>query len=50
MVLTSKGKTIKIDVKGIRKSARVTKGVKIIKLENNDRVTNIAPVVNSEIE
>lgn len=49
MVVTNKGKTIKVDVNTIRKSARVTKGVKIIKLDNNDKVTSMTPIVNSEI-
>jgi len=49
MVLTVKGKTIKVDVKSIRKSARVTKGVKIIKLDNNDKVMNMEPIINGDI-
>ena len=49
MVITSKGKTIKIDINTIRKSARVTKGVKIIKLDENDKVVSMTPVVQGEI-
>lgn len=49
MVLTEKGKTIKIDLQTIRKSSRVTKGVKIIKLNEGDQVVNMTPIVNNDI-
>ncbi len=49
MVLTEKNKTIKLEIKSIRKSARITKGVKIINLDSDDKVMDLAPIVNDEI-
>jgi len=51
MFLTSKGKTIKIEAKTVRRSSRVTKGVKIISLEDSgDKVVNMTHVISGEIE
>jgi len=51
MFLTSKGKTIKIEAKTVRRSSRVTKGVKIISLEDSgDKVVNMTHVVSGEID
>ena len=52
MVLTSKGKMIRVDMKSIRKAGRNTSGVKIVNVEGDDTVISIArcPKEESEIE
>ncbi len=52
MVLTSKGKMIRVDMKSIRKAGRNTSGVKIVNIEGEDYVVSIArcPKEESELE
>jgi len=52
MVLTSKGKMIRVDMKSIRKAGRNTSGVKIVNIEGEDYVVSIArcPKEESEID
>ena len=52
MVLTSKGKMIRVDMKSIRKAGRNTSGVKVVNIEGEDFVVSIArcPKEESDIE
>jgi DNA gyrase subunit A len=50
MIITAKGVVIRIHVKDIRVMSRNTQGVKLIKLENGDKVTAVASVVREEEE
>ncbi|MEK6907115.1 MAG: DNA gyrase C-terminal beta-propeller domain-containing protein, partial [Nanoarchaeota archaeon] len=44
MIITNKGITIRTPIKGISVVGRNTQGVKIIKLDNNDKVSSIAKI------
>ncbi len=46
MVVTEKGKSIRLSVKDIRMTGRVAQGVKLISLGANDHVVSLARVVN----
>jgi len=50
MVLTSKGKMIRVDMKSIRKAGRNTSGVKIVNIEGEDFVVSIARCPKEESE
>ncbi len=50
MVLTSKGKMIRVDMESIRKAGRNTSGVMIVRLESGDRVISIAKCPKEEQE
>jgi DNA gyrase subunit A len=52
MLLTSKGKMIRVDMKSIRKAGRNTSGVKVVNIEGKDFVVSIArcPKKESEVE
>ena len=47
MVLTKRGKTIKLEISTIRRSSRVTKGVKVINLSENDSIVDMIHVVKN---
>ena len=44
MLITEKGITIRMPVKQISTIGRNTSGVRIIKLENNDKVSSVAKI------
>ncbi len=48
MLITLKGKIVRTQVSGIRRTGRVAQGVKVIALEPGDRLQAIAPVVRPE--
>jgi DNA gyrase subunit A len=48
MIITSHGKVIRMDVKGIRKSGRNTQGVRLIDIGKEDSVVSIAKIVEPE--
>ncbi len=48
VVSTQKGIVIRTSVKGIRVMGRVTQGVRIIKLQHGDRVSDIAKLIDDE--
>jgi DNA gyrase subunit A len=50
MVLTANGKMIRVPVEGIVKSGKNTQGVRIVRLEEGDRVVSIGKVVSEEEE
>ncbi|BCD68546.1 DNA topoisomerase (ATP-hydrolyzing) subunit A [Nitratiruptor sp. YY09-18] len=50
MVLTSKGKMIRVDMESIRKAGRNTSGVMIVRLEKGDKVISIAKCPKEEEE
>ena len=49
MIVTDKGKIIRLRVSDIRAIGRITQGVKLIDLENDDRVVAAAPLAETEI-
>jgi DNA gyrase subunit A len=48
MIITDKGKIIRIRVKDISTLGRITQGVKLIGLEKDERVVAAAPLVETE--
>ncbi len=48
MTVTQKGMIVRCSVKDIRQSGRNTQGVRLISLDNNDRVSSLAKVVAKE--
>lgn len=48
MIMTSHGKVIRMDVKGIRKSGRSTQGVRLIDTGKEDSVVSVAKIVEVE--
>ena len=50
MVITVGGQMVRTNVKGIRQTGRNAQGVRIVKLDENDRLQDIAPVITSERE
>ncbi len=50
MVLTQKGKMIRVDMQTIRKAGRNTSGVKIVSLDADDRVNSIASCPKEKAE
>jgi len=50
MLITSAGQMVRISVKDIRATGRNTMGVKLINLDEGDRLQAIAPVISEEAE
>jgi len=50
MIITVGGQMVRTSVKGIRQTGRNTQGVRIVKLHENDRLQDIAPVITAERE
>ncbi len=50
MCLTSAGKMIRVDMHSIRKAGRATSGVKVVNVENGDKVVSIAKCPKEEKE
>jgi len=50
MLITEKGKMVRIRVKEIRETGRATQGVKLIELGEGDKLTAIAPVISDDNE
>jgi DNA gyrase subunit A len=50
MLITFKGQMVRISVNGIREAGRNTQGVKLINLEEGDKLQAIAPVVGEDKE
>ncbi len=50
MLITFKGQMVRISVNGIREAGRNTQGVKLIELEEGDKLQAIAPVVGEDKE
>jgi DNA gyrase subunit A len=50
MIITTSGNVIRIKVKGIRKSGRSTQGVKVIRLEEKDKVSVVAHLAEKDEE
>jgi DNA gyrase subunit A len=50
MLITVSGQMVRIAVKGIRECGRVTQGVKLIDLEEGDKLQAIAPVISEDKE
>ena len=50
MLITFKGQMVRISVNGIREAGRNTQGVKLIDLEEGDKLQAIAPVVGEDKE
>ncbi len=50
MLLTAAGQMVRTRVGAIREAGRNTMGVKLINLEENDRLQAIAPVITEEVE
>jgi DNA gyrase subunit A len=48
MLITVGGQMVRITVEGIRETGRNAQGVKLIELEQGDRLTAIAPVISEE--
>ena len=48
MVVTEKGMTIRIRCEEIRSVGRNAQGVRLVKLEEGDKIARIAPVVKDE--
>ena len=50
MLITVGGQMVRIEVKGVREAGRNTQGVKLINLDEKDKLQAIAPVINEEKE
>jgi DNA gyrase subunit A len=50
MLITVGGQMVRTSVDGIRQAGRNTQGVRLINLDANDRLQDIAPVITSEKE
>ncbi len=50
MLITVSGQMVRIRVQDIREAGRNTQGVKLIELEENDRLQAIAPVISESEE
>ncbi|MBT5321366.1 MAG: DNA gyrase subunit A, partial [Verrucomicrobiales bacterium] len=50
MVITVGGQMVRTNVKGIRQTGRNAQGVRIVRLDESDRLQDIAPVITSERE
>ncbi len=48
IIVTEQGVVIRQSVKDIRSMSRVTQGVRLIKLDNGDKVADVAKIVNEE--
>ena len=50
MLITVGGQMVRIEVKGIREAGRNTQGVKLINLDETDKLQAIAPVISESDE
>ncbi|OGX00988.1 MAG: hypothetical protein A2062_06880 [Omnitrophica WOR_2 bacterium GWA2_44_7] len=50
MVITQNGMFLRCAVKDIRETGRASQGVRLIKLDDKDRVSCVAPVIAEEAE
>jgi len=50
MVMTEKGKVIRMSCADIRVISRNTQGVRIVKLDEGDKIASVEPVVNEDLE
>ena len=50
MLITVGGQMVRTSVDGIRQTGRNTQGVRLVKLDTNDRLQDIAPVITSDKE
>jgi DNA gyrase subunit A len=50
MVLTGSGKMIRVSIDSISKTGKNTQGVKIVKLDNGDKVVSIAKTPSEKVE
>ena len=50
MVITQNGMFLRCAIKDIRATGRASQGVRLIKLEDKDRVSCVAPVIAEETE
>jgi len=50
MVITQNGMFLRCAIKDIRSTGRASQGVRLIKLQNKDRVSCVAPVIAEEEE
>jgi len=50
MVITVGGQMVRTTVKGIRQTGRIAQGVRLVRLDENDRLQDIAPVITAERE
>ena len=48
MLITDTGRVIKVRVEGIRETNRATKGVTIMRVEDDEHIVSIARVVDSD--
>lgn len=48
IIITEQGVVIRQSVKDVRTMSRVTQGVRVIKLDNGDKVADVAKIVNEE--
>jgi DNA gyrase subunit A len=48
MLITTAGQMVRIAVSGIRETGRVAQGVKLVDLEQEDKLQAIAPVISEE--
>ena len=49
MIITEKGITIRISANQISVVGRNTQGVRLIKLDNNDKVSSVAKIIKSDV-
>jgi DNA gyrase subunit A len=49
MVLTSKGKMIRVSIKDISKTGKNTQGVRIVKLDEGDSVVSVAKTPSNNL-
>ena len=50
MLITVGGQMVRTSVDGIRQAGRNTQGVRLVNLDTNDRLQDIAPVITSDKE
>ena len=48
MLITDTGRVIKVRVEGIRETNRATKGVTVMRVEDDEQIVSIARVVDAE--
>jgi DNA gyrase subunit A len=48
MVMTEKGKIIRMPCKDIRAISRNTQGVRLVRLEEGDKIGSVEPIVDEE--
>ncbi len=50
MVMTEKGKIIRMPCKTLRVISRNTQGVRLVRMEEGDKIASVEPVVDDEME